>query len=108
MKTYKFYTFDAYCKAGGNPKENEEEIILFNPIIFCLSDKEIKAKVYSYHSDMILPLAHLNIPTKYKDLAAAFDFDIKEHPDETVFITTNAEEAYYANMLFGEDSIILI
>lgn len=47
----------------------------------------------------------LTITPDIKILACALDYDIRVHPDETIFITNDLSLQNIANLFFGEDSI---
>ena len=108
MITYKFYTADAWKMIGGFPNENEIEVVESGSVGVNLLAGRATPKFYTFYPKMLLPLVEKYIPTKYIQLATAFDYDLNVHPDEVVFITTDAKEAEWANKLFGEDSIIYV
>ena len=57
--------------------------------------------------DMLDPIISKDLPLSndMKILATAIDYDIKVHPDETVFISNDISLRCIANLFFGEDSI---
>lgn len=74
-----------------------------------LIDKN-KIEIYSFNEKMLKPFYDKNIEINdsIKNLAVAFDYDLRKHPDETIFITTDKKTSEIANLFFGEDSVILI
>lgn len=103
---YKFYDVSSLKKFKQLPKQgviSSEGAKLYASIPNGIT-------VHPYTDDMLLPLLltshHDGLPLKC--LASAFNYDLKVHPDATIFVTADARLADFANRFFGEDSIELI
>ena len=73
-----------------------------------LNDNPEAYEIWIYKEDMIKPIIETgfdHINNDLKILACAFDYDCKQHPDETVFVTNDLALKAIANCFFGEDSI---
>lgn len=76
-----------------------------------LLDKyEQNCELYLYNSDMLNHFKDygFEINNDTKILAAAIDYDINKHPDETVFVTNDLILKNLAGFFFGSDSIISV
>ena len=64
-------------------------------------------ETWIFNTDMLNPIISKDLPLSndMKILATAIDYDIKVHPDETVFISNDISLRCIANLFFGEDSI---
>lgn len=122
-KEYRFYDTQAFLKSWGELSYfNIPFAISTETIIYLEKDKsnfrkillDLKERnnydVWIYTEDMINKITEKKIlnSEKYIDLACALDYDIKKHPDETIFVTSELSTAIIANLFFGEDSIKLI
>ena len=69
---------------------------------------KIPYEFYKFEEYMLNRIVYDHNGKNIEILAAALDYDCTQHPDETVFVTTDPEMADIANLYFGEDSIICI
>ena len=119
---YKFYdTAEALLNSPNAFLTKSEMPVLSSMVIHDLAKSEEGLEIlinnlgnydtYLFQYYMLSPIIERlkePIAQDIKGLAAAFDYDLNRHPDETVFVTENQELALTANLFFGEDSIILI
>lgn len=113
---YNFYDTLAFLERMKSPLGNENIIICDKTIDFCkINSLEIPdefalhVQVYYLKDSMFEPLDKYD-PDCWKTewsecLAAAFDYDTHQHPDETIFISNSPQLRDLANRFFGEDSI---
>lgn len=132
MKTYKFYDTSALLALEEDIFNGDDEIIISSITLQELEniktsahkDEEIKAaarkvvrlldrpprpyQVYLFKNDMLDCIYEkcLEITPDTKILATAVYYDLEQHPDETVFVTNDKCLALFANLYFGEDSVI--
>lgn len=84
---------------------------LFDDEIFLnvINRPDVETYIHYPHMDMWLTDKGYKVDSYgMLALASAIDYDIKMHPDETYFVTSNKELSSIANRFFGEDSILLI
>ena len=132
MKIYKFYDTSSLLTKGSALFDNEDSVIVISSIslkeleeikVSNNKDNEIKARArevirtldqnphlyetWIFNTDMLNPIISKDLPLSndMKILATAIDYDIKVHPDETVFISNDISLRCIANLFFGEDSI---
>ena len=132
MKIYKFYDTSSLLAKGSALFDNEDSVIVISSIslkeleeikVSNNKDNEIKARArevirtldqnphlyetWIFNTDMLDPIISQDLPLSndMKILATAIDYDIKVHPDETVFISNDISLRCIANLFFGEDSI---
>ena len=131
MMTYNFYDTSSLLLKTDNLFNSEEHIIISSITLSELEniktsnskDADIKQSarklirllaenpdfytVWTFTLDMLEPIEKKNLPINddMKILACAIDYDIKMHPDETVFFTNDLALYNIANLFFGEDSI---
>lgn len=114
MTEYKFYDTKALIEDLDNETKNivisdlTWHFLRENKLSFLIDRNEVE--IYFFKEEMLKPFYDKNIEINdnIRNLAAAFDYDLKRHPDETIFITTDQKTNEIANLFFGEDSIILI
>ena len=100
---YKFYDTKAFLL-----HKKEKDVITLVSSISNLVDAD---EVFQFYEEMLIPFTQENINPKNDSLialACAYAYDSNQHPDETIFVTTNPEIAEIANRFFGEDSIELL
>lgn len=113
---YNFYDTLAFLERIKKPLENEKIIICDKTLDFCkinslvIPDEFINnIQIYELKDSMYKPLDDYD-PDCWKIewsecLAAAFDYDMNCHPDETIFISNSSALRDLANRFFGDDSI---
>lgn len=77
-------------------------------LLHMLNDNPNKYTVWIYDDTMLKPIVKKNLPINndMKILASAIDYDKREHPDETIFITNDLSLKNIANLFFGNDSVV--
>lgn len=129
---YKVYDLSGLYFDRNNLFKNKNEIIVistsifneFNKIVSSLPEEILKEliglynifmaapqgsyEIYPFYARMLGRVQHYNKDNNLDTLAAALDYDIYCHPDETIFVTGDPDIAKTANYFFGEDSIILL
>ena len=113
---YNFYDTLAFLDRIKEPLENEKIIICDKTLDFCkINSLDIPSEfisniqIYELKDSMYKPLDDYD-PDCWKTewsecLAAAFDYDTHQHPDETIFISNSPQLRDLANRFFGDDSI---
>ena len=77
-------------------------------LMHILEDNKYKYDLHIYKPAMMVRLLEKCVFEETNDLkilACAYDYDLYEHPDETVFVTNDLALQAIANCYFGEDSI---
>lgn len=100
---YKFYDTKAFLS-----HKKEKDVIT---IISSISNLMGADEVFQFQEEMLVPFTQKNINLKDDSLialACAYAYDSSQHPDETIFVTTDPNIAEIANRFFGEDSIELL
>ena len=133
MKTYKFYDTQALLKCRHELFKSPNEIVVFSDITMyqiinqkysedgtaafelhnILKDHEYEYVVWKYFPHFFQVFKQhapmLQEAPIFAMLACAIDYDTNEHPDETVFVTTDKVVGDLANRVcFGEDSVIYV
>ena len=67
-----------------------------------------KPKYYEPIDERLKKYEVAAVPNFKQELAAAVHYDNNIHPDQVVFVCTDAKEALTANLFFGSDSIIIV
>lgn len=113
---YNFYDTPAFLERIKHPLGDENIIICDSTFDFCnINSLEIPSEfiqhiqIYELEDKMFQPLDKYD-PDCWKVewsecLAAAFDYDTYQHPDETIFISNSSQLRDLANRFFGDDSI---
>ena len=89
-------------------KKDAEIKFAARKLLHVLEDNKYKYTLHIYKPAMMVRLLEKHVFEETNDmkiLACAYDFDIYEHPDETVFVTNDLALQAIANLYFGEDSI---
>ena len=108
---YKFYDTTALIREKS--KDENSYIIVSSLTAEALKDNKkamsLVDEVYPYTKSMFRPFIRRGVcDSLYANLVAAFDYDYRQHPDETIFVTADARVRDMAHCFFGEDSIIYI
>lgn len=85
---------------------NEKDtVVVTNLGEMTIDTKNTVFHLYEKHMGLPLLKRGIELTDATKTLAAAFNFDNTQHPDDTIFVTGNYELALMANLFFGEDSV---
>ena len=80
-------------------------------ILNILNNNPDKYEVWIFKDEMLDPIVEkgfTHINNDLRILAAAFNYDTYQHPDETIFVTNDLALKVIANCFFGEDSIMSV
>ena len=113
---YNFYDTPAFLERIKTPLGEENIVICDSTLDFCnINSLEIPSEfinhiqIYELEEEMFKPLDKYNPDcwtTEWSEcLAAAFDYETHQHPDETIYISNSPRLRDLANRFFGDDSI---
>lgn len=131
MNIYKFYDTCSLLLKAGNLFEEDSNIVISSitlkelenikvsankdpdikyaarRLLHLLDENPDKYECWIFRTDMMEPIEQKCLPISddTRILAAAYDYDRRIHPDETIFVTNDLSLKNMANLFFGNDCI---